>query len=41
MDAAGGADVDLDAFPLLAVPPWAVTAKERAEISGTLPFLPD
>ncbi|MBU0556674.1 MAG: hypothetical protein KKD64_15395 [Alphaproteobacteria bacterium] len=41
VDAAGGADVDLDAFPLLAVPLWAMSAKERAEISGTLPFLPD
>jgi len=38
VDAAGASGVDLDAFPLLAVPTWHLTAKERANLR--LPFLP-
>jgi hypothetical protein len=38
LDAAGGADVDLNTFPLLCAPLWAMTPKERAQLK--LPFLP-
>lgn len=38
VDAAGASNVDLDAFPLLVVPTWHLTAKERASLR--LPFLP-
>jgi hypothetical protein len=38
VDAAGGADVDLNTFPLLCVPLWAMSPKERAQLK--LPFLP-
>lgn len=40
VDAAGAGAVDLDALPLLAVPLWALSPKERAEIEVRLPFLP-
>lgn len=40
VDAAGAGAVDLDALPLLAVPLWALSPKERAEIEARLPFLP-
>ena len=39
VDAAGAGAVDLDAVPLLAVPLWALSPKERAEIEARLPFL--
>lgn len=38
VDAAGASGVDLDAFPLLIVPTWHLTTKERASLR--LPFLP-
>lgn len=40
VDAAGasGVDLDLDAFPLLVVPTWHLSAKERATLR--LPFTP-
>jgi len=38
VDAAGASNVDLDAFPLLVVPTWHLTAKERASLR--LPFIP-
>jgi len=40
VDAAGAGAVDLDAVPLLAVPLWALSPKERGEIEARLPFLP-
>lgn len=38
LDAAGGGAVDQDAYPVLAVPLWAMSAKERADLR--LPFRP-
>jgi hypothetical protein len=38
VDAAGASGVDLDAFPLLIVPTWAMARKEKACLR--LPFLP-
>lgn len=38
--AAGAGAIDLDAVPLLAVPLWAMSPKERAEVGLRLPFLP-
>ena len=40
VDAAGAGALDLDALPLLAVPMWALSVKERAQIEARLPFLP-
>lgn len=40
VDAAGASGVDLDAFPLLVVPTWHLSAKERVAIGHRLPFLP-
>jgi len=40
VDATGAGSVDLDAVPLLAVPLWAMSPKERAQIEARLPFQP-
>lgn len=40
VDAAGASGVDLDAVPLLVVPTWHLSAKERVAIGHRLPFLP-
>ena len=41
IDAAGGAGVDTTAYPVICVPLWAMSPKERAELLATrLPFVP-
>lgn len=40
VSASGAGAIDLEAVPLLAVPLWAMSPKERDEIAGRLPFVP-